>query len=478
MLAEVLGLPGINDRYRILQKIGSGGMGEVYLARDGQLDREVAIKVLPPGTLADESARKLFRKEALALSRLNHPNIAIIHDFGRQNDIDFLVMEYIPGITLSDKIAAGPLTEKEIARLGTQLAQGLVAAHEHGVIHRDLKPRNVRVTPDGRLKVLDFGLAKALSPGHSDGATTESSTHLHGAAGTLPYMAPEQLQEKNVDARADIYAAGMVLYEMATGRRPFEFKSTASLITDILHSPPPPPGRLRLTISPRLEEIILKCLEKEPENRYQSANDLQIDLRRLAPSALDNNPLPAAGGRKSPGKGVRRFRFGVQIAVALAVVLLGVGVAILKHQPAGAIDPGNLAGESSARGKSPPSVAAEASTPSQVPAPPIAAPPIAAETKASPPPRPDEAAKGAVAAKAPASSARAGKSAGRGAPSESGMWTRDDIPDLLGQADACMAKGDYEKAISRYEQVLVIDPQSQRARDGLKRAKDANAMPH
>jgi serine/threonine protein kinase len=470
MLAEVLRLPGINDRYRILQKIGSGGMGEVYLARDGQLDREVAIKVLPPGTLADESARKLFRKEALALSRLNHPNIAIIHDFGRQNDVDFLVMEYIPGITLSDKIAAGPLTEKEIARLGTQLAQGLVAAHEHGVIHRDLKPGNVRVTPDGRLKVLDFGLAKALSPGKSDSAT-DSSTHSHGAAGTLPYMAPEQLQEKNVDARADIYAAGMVLYEMATGRRPFEFKSAASLISEILHSPPPPPGRLRLTISPRLEEIILKCLEKEPENRYQSANDLQTDLRRLAPSALDNTPLPVAGGRKSPSKGVRRFRFGVLIAVVLAVVLLAVGVAIMKHQPAGAINPGSLAGESSARVNSPPSVPAEASNPSQAPA-----PPIAAETQASPPPRPDEPAKVPATAKAPASTARAGKSPGRGAPSESGMLTRDDIPDLLGQADACMAKGDYEKAISRYEQVLVIDPQSQRARDGFKRAKDANAM--
>jgi serine/threonine protein kinase len=471
MLAEGLRLPDINDRYRISKKIGSGGMGEVYLARDGQLDREVAIKVLPPGTLADESARKLFRKEALALSRLNHPNIAIIHDFGRQNDVDFLVMEYIPGITLSDKIAAGPLTEKEIARLGTQLAQGLVAAHEHGVIHRDLKPGNVRVTPDGRLKVLDFGLAKALSPGSSN-SSTESSTHLHGAAGTLPYMAPEQLQEGNVDARSDIYAAGMVLYEMATGRRPFEFKSAASLISEILHSPPPPPGRLRLTISPRLEEIILKCLEKEPENRYQSANDLQIDLRRLAPSALDNDPLPVAGGRKSPSKGLRRFRFGVQLAVALALVLLGVGVAILKRQPA-AINPGNLAGESSARVKSPPSVPADTSNASQAPA-----PPIAAETQASPPPRPDEPAKVPATAKAPASTARAAKSPGRGAPSESGMLTRDDIPDLSGQADACMAKGDYEKAISRYEQVLVIDPQSQRARDGFKRAKDANAMPN
>ena len=150
--------------YRIVEKIGAGGMGEVYRARDEHLARDVAIKVLPPGTLTDESARKHFHKEALILSQLNHPNVATIHDFDTQQGVDFLVMEYIPGITLSEKVAAGPLPEKEVLRLGVQLAEGLAAAHDHGVVHRDLKPGNLRVTSDGRLKILDFGLAKLRLP--------------------------------------------------------------------------------------------------------------------------------------------------------------------------------------------------------------------------------------------------------------------------------------------------------------------------
>src|ERR1019366_3662787 len=159
--------------YRIVEKIGAGGMGEVYRARDEHLARDVAIKVLPPGTLIDESARKHFHKEALILSQLNHPNVTTIHDFDTQQGVDFLVMEYIPGITLSEKVAAGPLPEKEVLRLGVQLAEGLAAAHAHGVVHRDLKPGNLRVTSDGRLKILDFGLAK-LRLQVTASATTES----------------------------------------------------------------------------------------------------------------------------------------------------------------------------------------------------------------------------------------------------------------------------------------------------------------
>jgi len=156
--AETLG------HYRVIEKIGAGGMGQVYRARDEHLARDVAIKVLPPVTLTDESARKHFHKEALILSQLNHPNVATIYDFDTQQGVDFLVMEYISGITLSEKVAAGPLPEKEVLRLGAQLAEGLAAAHEQGVIHRDLKPGNVRVTADGRVKILDFGLAKLVGP--------------------------------------------------------------------------------------------------------------------------------------------------------------------------------------------------------------------------------------------------------------------------------------------------------------------------
>jgi len=265
--------------YLIAEKIGAGGMGEVYRARDEHLDRNVAIKVLPPKTFSDDSARKRFRKEAIALSKLNHPNIATIHDFDTQRGIDFLVMEYVPGVTLSERIANHALAEKECTRLGLQLVEGLAAAHEHGVIHRDLKPNNLRLTPDGRLKILDFGLAKLAQPAAPE-AETESETST--VAGTLPYMSPEHLQGEPVDARSDIWAAGTVLYEMATGHTAFQEKTATATADAILHKPVAPPGRLAHKLSPQLEGIILKCLEKEAENRYQSAKELAVDLRRLS----------------------------------------------------------------------------------------------------------------------------------------------------------------------------------------------------
>jgi serine/threonine-protein kinase len=280
--------------YRIVEKIGSGGMGVVYRARDEHLDREVAIKVLPLGTLADEPSRRRFRKEALALSKLNHPNIATIYDFDTQDDVDFLAMEYIAGITLSEKLATGPLAEKEVIALGTQLAEGLSAAHEHAVIHRDLKPANLRLTGDGRLKILDFGLAKLRQPA-TETAVTEGTLESRGITGTLPYMAPEQVLGGEIDARTDIHAAGLVLYEMATGRRPFAEVESWQMIGAILHRPPPAPNTINRKLSPELERIIGKCLEKEPEKRYESAKELAIDLRRLetgAPSAVQPAARP------------------------------------------------------------------------------------------------------------------------------------------------------------------------------------------
>jgi DNA-binding winged helix-turn-helix (wHTH) protein len=180
-------------RFRVEEKLGAGGMGVVYRARDERLDRDVALKVLPSGTLADEEARKRFRREALALSQLNHPNIATVYDFDTDQGVDFLVMEYIPGVTLDEKVAAGPLAEQEISCLGTQLAQGLAAAHEVGVVHRDLKPGNLRITPDGRVKILDFGLAELLRPGELDMEVRVTATlsQAQAAMGTLPYMSPE-----------------------------------------------------------------------------------------------------------------------------------------------------------------------------------------------------------------------------------------------------------------------------------------------
>ena len=290
--------------YRIAEKIGAGGMGQVYRAQDEHLGRDVAIKVLPPGTLSDENARKRFRDEALILSKLNHPNIATIHDFDTQAGADFLVMEYVPGVTLSERLAAGPLPEKEVACLGGQLAEGLAAAHERGVIHRDLKPGNLRLTPDGRLKILDFGLAKLVQP-VGDDADTASRTETRALAGTLPYMAPEQLKGERVDARSDLWAAGVALYEMATGRHPFEGKTSTAVADQILHAPAPAPQELQPRLSPRLADIILKCMEKDAENRYQSAKELQVDLRRLTSLMSTASAAVAATRKRTRSKRIR-----------------------------------------------------------------------------------------------------------------------------------------------------------------------------
>src|SRR3984893_11390889 len=275
MVGQTLG------HYRIVEKIGAGGMGEVYRAHDERLERDVAIKVLPAGTLTDEAARKRFRKEALALAKLNHPNIATIFEFGSQNHTDYLVTEYISGLSLDHKLAAGALSEEEVVALGIQLAQGLSTAHEHGIVHRDLKPANLRLTSDGRLKILDFGLAQ-LMPHASEVGMTATLTESQAVTGTLPYMAPEQLRGEPADTRTDIWAAGAVLYEMATARRPFEEKVPTALAGDIIHKAPPPPRSLRQELSAKLEAVILKCLEKEPPKRYQSARELESDLQRVS----------------------------------------------------------------------------------------------------------------------------------------------------------------------------------------------------
>jgi serine/threonine-protein kinase len=304
------------SHYRILEKIGVGGMGEVYLARDERLERDVAVKLLPPSELVDPSARKRLRKEAAALSKLNHPNIETLLDFETVEGMEFLIVEYVAGVTLSELLSKDPLPEKEIARLGVQLANGLAAAHAQKIVHRDLKPSNLRITPDGRLKILDFGIAKVLKPEHEITGldpTTDSSTGKHAAVGTLPYMAPEQLQSEAADARTDIYAAGGVLYEMATGQRPFREEIASRLIDAILHQPVVPPRVENGRISPELERIIVKCLEKWPEDRYQSAQELEVDLRQLVVPKT-TSPLPALRQARA------RWKMG-GLAAALAIAL-------------------------------------------------------------------------------------------------------------------------------------------------------------
>jgi len=293
MIGQVLG------RYRILEEVGAGGMGVVYRARDERLGREVALKVIAADRRGDDTARKRFMKEAQALSRLNHPNVATVYDFDTDQDQDFLVMEYVAGESVKETLTAAPIGETEVVRLGVQIAEGLVAAHKEGVIHRDIKPGNLRVTPDGRLKILDFGLA-LLSRQASDAAATETLlTDAHGAVGTLPYMSPEQLRGEPLDARADLYSTGAVLYELATGRRPFPHTSGAQLISNILDHPPDPLGLDSGAVSADLQRIILQLLAKDRRRRHATAAALLEDLERVGESTSELSG-PTATGPSAP----------------------------------------------------------------------------------------------------------------------------------------------------------------------------------
>jgi serine/threonine protein kinase len=285
MIGQTLG------HYRVLERVGAGGMGVVFRARDEHLERDVALKVLPPGLLADENARKRFKTEALALSRLNHPNVEAVYDFNHQDGVDFLVMEFVEGVTLTQKLSAGPLPEEQVTALGAQIAMALEEAHGKGIIHRDLKPGNIMVTPKGIVKVLDFGLATLLHHPIETATTQPLGVGETAAAGTLPYIAPEQLRGTRADPRSDIYAAGAVLYEMATARRLFAETESLLLVTAILNQVPVEPEQINRGISDDLSRIIAKALDKNPERRYQSASELRVDLERAA------EPLLAPTGR-------------------------------------------------------------------------------------------------------------------------------------------------------------------------------------
>ena len=251
---------GTLGHYRLLEPIGTGGMGMVYRARDERLERDVAIKVLRHGLVFDETARGRFRTEALALSRLNHPNIATIHDFDSDAGIDFLVMEYIPGASLDERVREGSCSDAEVRHIGVQLAHGLRAAHERGVIHGDLKPGNLRLTPDGRLKILDFGLARLLESVSSEEADRTRTMEM---AGTLPYLAPERLHGGGIDIRTDIYAVGAVLYELASGQRLFGKARGSELWSAILTEEPEAPR----ACNPRISEPLDAVIEELPRSR-------------------------------------------------------------------------------------------------------------------------------------------------------------------------------------------------------------------
>src|SRR5271165_3187197 len=280
MAAPSITVGQILGNYRILEKIGGGGQGEVFRAHDERFDRDVALKILPLKALSDDAARKRFRQEAQAVGKLSHPNIATAFYFGEENGIDFLVTEYISGARLDEKLAHGPLPEAMLLELGMELASGLEAAHREGIIHRDLKPGNLRVTENGQLKILDFGLAELVDP-KIDVASAETVTLTMTLTGTLPYMAPEQF-DGVFDQRTDLWAVGAVLYELATGQLPFPENQLQRLKQAIKHQEPKRPSELNPAISPGLEKVILRALQKDPKRRYQTAGELRDDLTRVS----------------------------------------------------------------------------------------------------------------------------------------------------------------------------------------------------
>jgi Tol biopolymer transport system component len=297
--------PGLRlGPYEILAPIGAGGMGEVYRARDTRLDRTVAIKVLPAHVANNADVRQRFEREAKTISSLNHPNICTLHDVGHQDGIEYLVMEHLEGESLQQRLNRGPVPLGQAMRHAVEIADALDKAHRHGVTHRDLKPANIMLTKSGA-KLLDFGLAKLTAPDSTGAVSTLATaekplTEAGTLLGTFQYMAPEQLEGKEADARADVFAFGAVLYEMVTGRKAFEGKSQASLITAIMGSEPTPLSALAPMAPPALERVVRTCLAKDPEDRWQSAHDVAAELRWISEAGSQaGSPAPAVARRKN-----------------------------------------------------------------------------------------------------------------------------------------------------------------------------------
>jgi eukaryotic-like serine/threonine-protein kinase len=284
--------------YEIVGALGAGGMGEVYRARDTKLGREVAIKVLPEAVAAHPDRLARFEREARTVAALNHPNIVVLHSIEEDAGVRFITMEFVDGPTLGELLVPGGLPAARVLELATPIADALVAAHDRNVVHRDLKPGNVMVTRDGRVKVLDFGLAKlATDPSSSAGMDSVSPTiqalSVQGqVVGTMPYMAPEQVRGEAVDARTDLFALGVMLYEMATGRRPFRGATLADVGSSILRDAPPPMSQVRADLPADFERLVSRCLEKDARSRFASARELADALRQLQAPSGATNPAP------------------------------------------------------------------------------------------------------------------------------------------------------------------------------------------
>jgi serine/threonine-protein kinase len=313
------------SHYEVVEKLGEGGMGVVYKARDSHLDRFVALKVLPPEKVADSERKRRFVQEARAASALNHPNIVTVHDIDHADGVDFIAMEYIEGQTLDALIKRKGLKLNEALRCGTQIADALAKAHSAGIVHRDLKPSNVMVTGDGRVEVLDFGLAKLVEPTLSpedETRTAQPFTKLGVVVGTASYMSPEQAEGKKVDARSDIFSFGSLLYEMLTGLRAFHRDTPASTLAAILHLDPPP---LPAGIPHGVERVVERCLRKDPARRFQHMEDLKVELEELKAEA-DSGKLDCV---REPARLASRLRRSTVVEMFAAALLLICAVSFL-----------------------------------------------------------------------------------------------------------------------------------------------------
>ncbi len=310
--------------YEIVAPLGAGGMGEVFRARDTRLKREVAIKVLPQATSLDPERLRRFEQEALATAALNHPNILAVFDIGTNEGSPYVVSELLEGETLRERLRSGTIALRKTLDYALQIAHGLAAAHEKGIVHRDLKPENLFLTKDGRVKILDFGLAKLTQTESGDHTSLPTMTHVTEVGtvlGTAGYMSPEQVRGVAVDARSDIFSFGAILYEMLSGKRAFHRDTAADTMSAILKEDPPDFAETSRNVSPALERIVQHCLEKNPEARFHSASDIAFDLEHLSGiSGTTTRALPAAG---APPRG--KLMAVVAGGLALALVMLGVG---------------------------------------------------------------------------------------------------------------------------------------------------------
>jgi serine/threonine protein kinase len=299
------GVPG-GSIYRVLHRIGTGGMGEVYVAEDTRLQRRVAIKRIRADLPSDATLRQRLLTEARAAARLDHPNICGIHEVGEDEGGPYIVMPFIEGETLAGRLARGPLSMEAVLEIGTQLADAVSTAHTQGILHRDLKPANVMVDPRGQARVMDFGLARMADALGAEPADTRLNLTETGIAiGTTAYMSPEQARGERLDARSDIFSLGVMLYEMVTGHRPFPGASVGEQVTAILTVTPLPLTRARPDAPDDLQRIISKALRKDRDERYQTAGDLLADLRTLKRQASSGSPAAQAVNPPAPARGRR-----------------------------------------------------------------------------------------------------------------------------------------------------------------------------